>query len=485
MGMDTMPYNKSGGKTLILLRNTILLGMLFGTFLGTLKADSLNPNSQILWGDINALEWLDFQKWKKQALSDSKLSPWEEKVSSESFKEQIGYMVGSVGEVSILRGRGEIGPSLLTKIFEGDQIETGEKSYAWIYLIDGTLVRLSPYTSVSLIEYNWGEKENLFFARMNYGHSFWFSRDSRGFRPSLFPETDVLYQESLERPTFLGDVVGKAEFRRFKNLLGKDLRGKQDVVDLYAEINQSISYNQSRNKHYRKTKNILLFPNGTIYGENLRLEAYYSLGSKTYFSQRPEKYYFASGTTAKPLQFMGRGYKAGIESKIEAGKWFITGERGRELKELASEMALDKGFRLSEVVTKRFPRLALVRELLFEKYSLPLFNIKSSLLMAKRHQYKYWRDSKERFEYLLSHSRRAERKNLFALKKLKQQNKLKIKDPLVKLETWSEWSLLKYFKSLEQSDGSPFIEATELVPVKKRNELFELIQKTSLSTALK
>ena len=63
--------------------------------------------------------------------------------------EIVGRFFQCVGRCRVDRGLNFFNPSFSTAIYEGDEVQTIGESFAWIFLLDGTMVRLSPESSIN------------------------------------------------------------------------------------------------------------------------------------------------------------------------------------------------------------------------------------------------------------------------------------------------------------------------------------------------
>src|SRR5690606_4233162 len=86
-----------------------------------------------------------------------------------------------------------------SRIHEGDEIVTDKNSMAWVMLIDGTLLRISPNSSISFNDVNLSKQQTQFFMRLNYGHVYIQPRFSGKFEAQDMAETDGAFLPLLEK----------------------------------------------------------------------------------------------------------------------------------------------------------------------------------------------------------------------------------------------------------------------------------------------
>jgi hypothetical protein len=147
--------------------------------------------SLIPWSELDPDNWLSIENlMKERSLKDSNPS-WKTMLRDLSTSELVGKILQCRGSCHIYRGPKAVKVSHLSRILEGDEITTEKDSVAWIFLMDGTTVRLSPESSLTMMEINLGDGQTFFHARLNQGHLFWNSRIKENLTFDRDPETDV------------------------------------------------------------------------------------------------------------------------------------------------------------------------------------------------------------------------------------------------------------------------------------------------------
>ena len=107
-----------------------------------------HKRSLIQWGEIDQKRWLSFKKWRENFEKREKFPPWERLKRERSLKEKVGRVVDCRGECFLYRGLGKNKLQFRSTVREGDEIQTSKDSYLWLFLLDGTMVRVSPYSSL-------------------------------------------------------------------------------------------------------------------------------------------------------------------------------------------------------------------------------------------------------------------------------------------------------------------------------------------------
>ncbi|MBP5295859.1 MAG: hypothetical protein J6Y94_00835 [Bacteriovoracaceae bacterium] len=152
-------------------------------------------------------------------------------------------------------------------------------------LVDGTMVRLAPNSSLSLQEIDVGIKENFLYARINYGNVAWLSRNDGLFVPQAKAETDAL---------FLPLKMNEANFILPDQMTTEDnLAFYLDQENLYREVYHRLNKLITANNQWidRPTYSFLVMPNGVMWGKNLMLEAVVYLGGDSYLKALDFSFY--------------------------------------------------------------------------------------------------------------------------------------------------------------------------------------------------
>ena len=380
--------------------------------------------SLIDWDGLDPLRWLDIDAWKKGTLNRGNYYLWKEVLRQRKLKEVMGRVLECVGRCHSYRGEGFVNISWRSSIVEGDDLETKEDSYAWLFLYDGTLVRLSPKTSVTFKEINIGTHEIFLHARVNHGNVLWLSRDRAFLKQDSGRETDTLFLPL--------EFYEANHFHRVKEASYDDLFAMVDeesfIKKKYDKLNSLIEKNNKIVKD-KKTYSFITFPNGTVWGESLRVEFIVLLGIESYLKNRSSlQLGLKRDDNPHGPEFYYRGYENTQSKTLSIGKWYQVSQDGREIEVLDGK---DNVFGLGEFVTRRIPTILIGREMMMQKYSKFVFDDRlGSIALALDHGYRLWGklsssiikdDMEKRYLFLLDHTRKKETIGLLQSKLLRER----------------------------------------------------------------
>ncbi|MFZ4713477.1 MAG: hypothetical protein ACOYL6_07195 [Bacteriovoracaceae bacterium] len=388
--------------------------------------------SLIQWNNIDSKVWLDYEDWKTQALSREKNANWFLEKREKELTELMGKVISCVGTCHIYRGKAAVNASYRSKIYEGDDVLTDDDSYAWIYMMDGTLARISPHSSVSFKEINVAETEVFYHIRINEGWLNWQSRLPFKLKPSNLEETDPLFLPlALKEANSVYYQHLERQNNTEEKLLASVAQDKTHNLAQFEKLNKMIENNNEKMTP-KISKLFLVMPNGTIFGQNLQLELYYRLGRKAYFKLKdPNELYQIDPEKDEVKQhayFFYRGYNNLEMKDISVAQWYEVDEKGRNIKDFDEG---EKVFHLSEILTKRTPSIMLAREFWLNQYSLPL--LQSELTKAelgKTMGYRLWTKTpgvedkteiEERLIFLKEYTRRLETTHLSSIEKVNEK----------------------------------------------------------------
>ena len=375
--------------------------------------------STIDWKNLEEDRFLSLSGWKNHLKLKEKVPKWRRNLMERRLNEKVGYVLECVGECRLYRGLGFSKVNYLSSIREGDELLTSEGSYLWVYMLDGTIMRMAPDGSVSLKEINIGEKENFIYARLNAGNILWWSRQASEFKEKKYKETDSLFL-----PLSLYEAKGPS----LKNKLDEDnlfsfLETQNDFSQKYTRLNKLIK--KSNEVFSKPTLSFLVFPNGSVLGENLIGEFIVLTGNKSYFKQRTVQEVGFSGEVKQgKLNFFYRGFRKDSNYLVEPGRWYEIGEKGRTI--LAAKDP--SRFAIGEFVTRNIPTILTARELMFQKYSSFFHQKIGGQALARRFGYRLWgdfskkgTDSNQRIKFLKEYTRRIETTTLLVAEQFKKK----------------------------------------------------------------
>ena len=411
-----------------------------------------HKRSLIDWEGVDEKEWLSFKKWRENFEKREKFPPWERLKRERSLKERVGHIMDCRGSVGFL-GLGKIKCNL-KHCKEGDEIQTSKDSFLWLFLLDGTMVRVSPQSSITMREINITPFEIFFHARINFGNILWLSREGSLLEEKKERETDTLFDP---HPLFeVLPMIKKSQVR--EDNLFSYLEKESPSLIQYKRLNAKIKRNGSFFKS-KKSIAFLVMPNGTLFGERLKVEMIVLLGGETFLKRRTFK---QLGLKEKgPLETLLaevflRGYENNKGNLIEEGLWYEINKLGTSLNAL--EPKNYRKFLMGEFITQRIPTMLLAREHFLKRYSWFIFNNKlTSKELALRYGYRLWRswsskikELRARVEYLKEYTRRVETTVLKESAKLRRRllNRKETVHPITYDNRFYKLAMESYYKSL-------------------------------------
>lgn len=374
--------------------------------------------SGIDWANISSQDWLNFNAWvKERELKDNSDARLNETVNT-TYTELVGSVIKCVGFCYKYEGVDRIKAEFMTRLHEGDEFVTGEDSYSWIFLMDGSLLRLSPKTSVTLQEINFTATGQLFILRLNRGFVSYVQRSSRPVDYVEKEETDVLFSPLM----FTHANREYYMMKTFRNLDEKDklnytLGKAPGAIEQYQYLNSLIRKNNEFLKS-RKTQFVLYSPNFTVEGEHASVNLFYEPNFKGYISLFP----LGQEGEGANVVVGKRGYNQTETINLDWNKWYTVDAKGEEISE--TEVDHLKYLRVTLSYLERIPSVLIAREALIDKKLKTMLQAEFSLEeMAKNFGYRLWNvigpdEDKKRLNFVREYVRRVETTNLKTLGKL-------------------------------------------------------------------
>lgn len=367
--------------------------------------------SIIPWKGIDPQKFLDIETWLVERAIKDKNPDWQIRLRDLRHSELVGKVISCRGQCPVYRGENPANVQHLSRILEGDEVHTEKDSVLWIYLMDGSLLKLSAESSLSFHEINFSKEKVLIVARLNHGHAFIHGRGTDEFKAELRPETDAFSlpllireanQEHFERLRFRAQT----DFERQKEL------AEFDEGAIKAQV-ATINEHRERNPRALSTQFMLIAPNVTLIGENSSFDVLHVPAGKTFFFNR--------SSTLGNLSFFLRGYTNTETYALEAPLWHEVSKEGREYAAIP-EAKTPAELKISALLTEQIKTMELARELWYEKFSLPVVKaIGEPKVLATKSGYNLWgEDLEKRIYFLKEYSRRTEttqlrsQENLFA-----------------------------------------------------------------------
>jgi hypothetical protein len=387
--------------------------------------------SIIPWSSQTPEDLLSIQNWISERDLKDKIPDWKIRLRQAYQTEKMGVLLQCRGECFIYRGANRAKGQHLSQIFEGDELMTEKDSVAWVYLLDGTLLRLAPDSSLAFQEINLKKDEFFFLTRLNFGHVFLHSRQESELSIDEDPETDsfslplMIKEANLQYFERLSYQKDQAIAQAWPATLG-DFVIRQQVEEVNRLRKLNLASIPIYGRHMMVTANMTLLSKGSSY------DLSFFPGGKSYLKKR---------TSQDVLSFQMRGYKAMESVSVTDTLWYSVGVTGREF---SKEENVPAGLQILELLTKRIRTIELARELWLQRFTLPVFlALNDQEKLARDHGFKLWgQELENRISFLFEYTRRVETTHLRSLDNL--VSKLEAKGEKV----FKEVSLGHYEKSL-------------------------------------
>lgn len=367
-------------------------------------------HSMIQWSTLDPEEWLDISRWLVESEIKDKNPDWRLRQRDENHLEPVGKVLSCSGECTIFRGTMGVRGQHLSQLVEGDEFRTGKDTLAWIFLMDGTLIKVSPETSLAIQEVNLGQKEVFFLVRLNQGHIFWHPRNQEIHALELAPETDTMTlplmikeanQEFFERIVF--QTEPSTHLSEFLDVEEKAIVLQMEELNRLKEIHNNLLK--------IPTKVMMVSPNATLVSSLNSFDMVYIQGGKSYFKKRD------ASTLGEEFALQLRGYTSTEAYPLQELDWYSVESNGRSFERLESP---PKELQLIELLTKRIKTIELAREIWISHFTLPVIAcLVDAKELAINHGFTLWdKDLSRRQEFLSEYTRRIETTNLRSLENL-------------------------------------------------------------------
>lgn len=402
--------------------------------------------SLIDWDTMNHEKWLDFNYWKQQREQRDKEPSWKYKLRQSQHVELIGKLIKCVGDCKIFRGQNSVQGEYLSRLKEGDEFLTSDDSYAWLFLTDGSLVRISPKTSLTFNEINIGKTEVFYSIRLNHGQIYWEQRKIGKFKEENLAETDLTFS-----PLMIQNANREYFSRKEFEIMDHDNRLKYYTRDNPGHISQFETLNGKIKKTEKlidkiNTHVFMVTPNQTFYTTNAHFDLFYSINSETHFRFQKEVENFESSDSRETsVLALKRGFTNRDEMSLEENTWYQVDKTGRETSELEDSSA----FKVVDLFRKRIPSIRLAREIMLrDKFQFWFEDSIEAQSLATDFGYRLWnqetKETSDRLAYLKEYTRRIETTNLNSLAKVFKGHKVKDFD-----KTYYEFALNRYILKLK------------------------------------
>jgi hypothetical protein len=373
--------------------------------------------SLIKWESLDPVTWLDYNQWLREREQRDKIPNWKQKLRESTFEEKFGEIISCLNSCSIYRGQYKVPVSFSSRLFEGDEFQTGPDSGAWILLADGTLLRISAKTSITLNEINFSSKSSFVSIRLNHGHLKTIRREVGIFSTDNLAETDQgFYPLKIKEAN--REYFSRIEYQKLTHQERQVYLTKSNLGHFtqFKHLNESLKKDRYLNQ--RNSELFIVSPNITLKAINSNVDMFYGVNGVGNFRVQKSIDRFKSSDERSSSYFvMKRGYTNKSKENYAFDNWFEVDKEGREV----LSVKLDLVYRKIDLLVKRIPTIHLAREILLsKKFS---FLDREDLLekeFVQQYGYRLWTESEftKRESYLLEYSRRVETTNLVSVSKV-------------------------------------------------------------------
>lgn len=365
--------------------------------------------SIIEWKDMDPDAWMNIDTWMVERKIKDENPDWMVRLRMADQKELVGKILQCKGTCFVYRGTDRAHVQHLSRIHEGDEFHTDKNSVAWIFTIDGSLIRVSPETSISFQEVNLSKNEFFFLARLNQGHIFWHGRNKKELPVELSPETD-----SFSLPLMIRES-NQAYFERKLFQKESDKGHLHEIMELdetavkmqFAELNGLKTAQNS--KLTLSTRVMVVAPNSTLVAKDTSFDFLYLAGEKSYFKKRQMN-------EGDELSLHLRGYTTYEAVPVTQESWYEVDKTGR----LFIPTEPNGILQVLELLTKRIKTVELAREIWIRDFTLPLLSVLDNpQVVAQDFGYHVWGSEHERrLQFLVEYTRRIETTHIRSLENL-------------------------------------------------------------------
>lgn len=367
-------------------------------------------HSLIPWETLDPEVWLSYDRWLNERTLKDKMPDWKLRLRDDRQMEHVGKILQCRGKCEVYRGSMKAKVQHLSRINEGDELRTEVDSVAWVYLMDGTLLRVAPKSSVSFLEINWSKDEVFHLVRLHQGHVYWHPRDPKDYPLELNPETD-----SFNLPLMIREA-NQASFERELFQKQSDLARSEEVMRLEdgAIAAQIQKLNELRAKNNSQklpvTKVMMVAPNATLVSKLTSFDLFHFPGGKSHFKKR-------NSLEGHELTLQLRGYTASDKTPITEEAWFEVEANGRSHTQVEK---VTGALEITELLTRRIKTIELAREIWLDKYTAPVVGaLANPKELAIQHGYTFWGEElNKRYDFLSEYTRRMETTNLKSMDNL-------------------------------------------------------------------
>jgi hypothetical protein len=382
-------------------------------------------NSLIDWKYLDPNDWLDIDYWKMTREARDTYADWKIRLRDSSHRETVGKVIQCLGNCTSSRDTGTTPIQTGSVILEGDELVAKEGAVLWVFLVDGSLIRLSSQSSFSVFEINVMDKKIFYNIRLNYGHLYFQHRRIGEYETFDLAETDQsvlpLLLKEANRENFM-----RQDFQLLtdQDQLNYVLEKNPGHVTQYKHLNQKL--NESVEKYSKWQTDVFIFSaNASFKLKNPIFHIFYEDMYKTQFyltdhieGFKPHE--LEKRKSAGMLSF--RGYRNEKAAQLPIDQWIEVDGKG---KTFAKNFSMEDKIKPIDFFVKRIPSLHMAREIYLDKHGKFLLEDFDKEQLAVTYGYRLWDEVKEmklRLKFLISYVRRAETTNLKSMQKLFQDS---------------------------------------------------------------
>lgn len=325
------------------------------------------------WKELDIPKWIDYYEWKKERIFWDETKNWKRIKREMLLKETIGRIVGCHGTCKKFQGLKSSESKYRSTIVETDNIETSKDSYAWIYLLNGTMVRLSPETSITFMEMSFSPNSVFFSIQLHRGNILWFKRFNNKLVVHEERDTDtILFPLKIEEANV--NLPDRNYYNSEDIYLSVDEEERQLAIGQYQKLNNTIEINNA-DIIERDEYVLLSMPNALVFSKNAIFDVVTEIGKNSLVKSRNvDEYYQMVNEQNREVKKQNVGYvelmlfedkdkDRGV--RINNNRWYRIMHDGKNYDEIDDRPDLSLG----EFVTKRISTIMLAREIMFKKYS--------------------------------------------------------------------------------------------------------------------
>lgn len=310
------------------------------------------------WKKIDLKSWFSFHEWRKTFHERAEDIYFKTKFIASSKKERLGFVISCVGLCELFRGEKKNYAHKLTEIKEGDEIITQKNSYLYLFILDGTLVRLAPNTSLSLNDIDISPTRFFIHARLNNGFMQWIARSEDNIPQDSLHDTDQLFSKTIP-------II-----KNRQSFYDPDSQLRNRIDELNRRVDENNEFT-----HFKKTTVLIRTPVANIMGKNGNFSIFSILGYETFIKSDIE------------TKLTLRKRKSPPKINLEKNEWYKVDRYGKKVKKNSS---LNATFGMAELMTKRPFTMFLKREKWLKKYSQELFDPTTPLERIYHLGYQMW-----------------------------------------------------------------------------------------------